>query len=216
MLDRKTTVQRSEHLRVDKFFSFMSVVIYIWTLIAPPLLFQFAKRNKKVMPHLYILNFTSNQPPPPPVFLSFSPMHPASNFPGNYCTVPNRDRDWKNANSLFKRGFRGRRRRGILNSLLTRLQKGHKIGPWRGIISGCMFFCLQVDRPITGRACKWQFTVNRSLGNVCAKYTKRKNCYTICQTVYWALWWQNDDNIKFLLTFLPRLHTQLNLSQNNK
>ena len=30
------------------------------------------------MPHLYILNFTSN---PPPVFLSFSPMHPASNFP---------------------------------------------------------------------------------------------------------------------------------------
>ena len=28
-----------------------------------------------------------------------------------------RDRDWKNANSLFKRRFRGRRRRGILNSL---------------------------------------------------------------------------------------------------
>ena len=34
------------------------------------------------MPYLYILNFTSNPPPPPPsVFLSFSPMHPASNFP---------------------------------------------------------------------------------------------------------------------------------------
>ena len=33
------------------------------------------------MPHLYILNFTSNPPPPPSVFLSFSPMHPASNFP---------------------------------------------------------------------------------------------------------------------------------------
>lgn len=75
-----------------------------------------------------------------------------------------------------------------------------------------MFFCLQVDRPITGGAYKWQFTVNRSLGNVCAKYTKRKNCYTICQTVYWALWWQNSGNIKFLLTFLPRLHTQLKLS----
>ena len=30
------------------------------------------------MPHLYILNFTST---PPSVFLSFSPMHPASNFP---------------------------------------------------------------------------------------------------------------------------------------
>ena len=30
----------------------------------------------------------------------------------------NHDRDWKNGNSLFKRSFRGRHRRGILNSLL--------------------------------------------------------------------------------------------------
>ena len=30
----------------------------------------------------------------------------------------NRDRDCKNGNSLFKRRFRGRHRRGILNSLL--------------------------------------------------------------------------------------------------
>ena len=29
-----------------------------------------------------------------------------------------RDGDWKKANSLFKRRFRGRRRRGILNNLL--------------------------------------------------------------------------------------------------
>ena len=33
----------------------------------------------------------------------------------------NRDRDWKNGNSLFKRRFRGRHRRGISNSLLFNL-----------------------------------------------------------------------------------------------
>ena len=78
MSDRKTTVHRSEHLRVYKFVSFTSVIIYIWTLIVPPLLFQFAKRNEKVMPHPYVLNFTYN---PPSVLLSFSPMPPSSNFP---------------------------------------------------------------------------------------------------------------------------------------
>ena len=36
------------------------------------------------------------------------------------------DRDWQNANSLFKRRFRGRRRRGILNSLLQQLQLSHR------------------------------------------------------------------------------------------
>ena len=72
MSDRKTTVHRSEHLRVYKFVSFTSVIIYIWTLITPPLLFQFAKRKEKVMPPLlYVLNFTCN---PPSVLLSFSPM----------------------------------------------------------------------------------------------------------------------------------------------
>ena len=30
--------------------------------------------------------------------------------------------DWKKANSLFKRRFRGRRRRGILNSLISRIE----------------------------------------------------------------------------------------------
>ena len=73
MSDRKTTVHRSEHLRVYKFASFTSVIIYIWTLIAPPLLFQFAKRNEKVMSPLYVLNFTCN---PPSVLLSFSPKPP--------------------------------------------------------------------------------------------------------------------------------------------
>ena len=34
-----------------------------------------------------------------------------------YMSWSNRDRDWKNANSLFKRRFRGRRHRGISNSL---------------------------------------------------------------------------------------------------
>ena len=34
-----------------------------------------------------------------------------------YMSWSNRDRDWKNANSLFKRRFRGRRHRGVLNSL---------------------------------------------------------------------------------------------------
>ena len=45
MTDRKTTVHRLEHLRVDKLVSFIL-----------PLLFQFAKRNEKVMPPLYVLN----------------------------------------------------------------------------------------------------------------------------------------------------------------
>ena len=73
MTDRKTTVHRSEHLRVDKFVSFIPVTIY-QTLIILPLLFQFAKRNEKVMPPpvcMYVLNFTSK---PPSVLLSFSPM----------------------------------------------------------------------------------------------------------------------------------------------
>ena len=34
-----------------------------------------------------------------------------------YMSWSNRDRDWKNANSLFKRRFRGRRHRGISNSI---------------------------------------------------------------------------------------------------
>ena len=65
----------------------MLVFLIIWTPITLPLLFQFAKRNEKVMPPLYVLNFRSN---PPSLLLSFSPM-PPSNFPpppGNYCTVP--------------------------------------------------------------------------------------------------------------------------------
>ena len=36
-----------------------------------------------------------------------------------YVSWNNHDRDWKNANSLFKGLFRGRRRRGMLNSLIT-------------------------------------------------------------------------------------------------
>ena len=36
----------------------------------------------------------------------------------NIIISSNHDRDWKNANSLFKRRFRGRSHRGILNSLL--------------------------------------------------------------------------------------------------
>ena len=91
MADRKTTVHRSEHLRVDKFVSFipMLVLIYIWTLITLPLLFQFAKTNEKVMlPPLYVLNFTSN----PPLSCCHFLLCPPSNFPtsppGSYCTVP--------------------------------------------------------------------------------------------------------------------------------
>ena len=41
----------------------------------------------------------------------------------------NRYRDWKNANSLFKRRFRGRRGRGILISLLT--SNGNIVQNWR-------------------------------------------------------------------------------------
>ena len=46
----------------------------------------------------------------------------------------NRDRDWKNANSLFKWRFRGRRRRGILNSQLYQTLQKTKItfGKLRG------------------------------------------------------------------------------------
>ena len=51
MTVRKTTVHRSEHLRVDKFVSFIPKLVFIFeSLITLPLLFQFAKRNEKVMP----------------------------------------------------------------------------------------------------------------------------------------------------------------------
>ena len=56
MTDRKTTVHRSEHLRVDKFVSFIPMFVFIFELyvITLPLHFQFAKRNKKVMlPYMY-------------------------------------------------------------------------------------------------------------------------------------------------------------------
>ena len=57
----------------------------------------------------------------------------------------NHDRDWKNPNSLVKRSFRGRRRRGILNSLITPMKVIHYLtgkeggwgrgAPWRSYLS---------------------------------------------------------------------------------
>ena len=45
----------------------------------------------------------------------------------------NHDRDWKKPNSLVKRSFRGRRRRGILNSLITPMKVIHYLtGKERG------------------------------------------------------------------------------------
>ena len=81
MTDRKTTVHGSEHLRVDRSWSicqfYSSVNIYIWTLITLPLLFQFAKRNEKVMHPPVCIKFYIQ---PPSLLLSFSPI-PPSNFP---------------------------------------------------------------------------------------------------------------------------------------
>ena len=92
MTDMKTTAHRSEHLRVDKFVSFIPVSIYISTLITLPLLFQFAKRNEKVMLPPVCIKFCIQTPS---LLLSFSPMPlPPPIFqpplPGNYCTVPKR------------------------------------------------------------------------------------------------------------------------------
>ena len=90
MTDRKTTVHRSEHLRIDKFVSFFPMLVFIFELyvITLPLLFQFAKRNEQVMLPPYVLSFTSN-PPCLVVIFSFAPH---SNLPtpppGNYFTVP--------------------------------------------------------------------------------------------------------------------------------
>ena len=70
----------------------MLVFIFELYVITFPLLFQFAKRNEKVILPLHVLNFTSN-PPPPSALLSFSPMTPTLTFqlpppPSNYFTVP--------------------------------------------------------------------------------------------------------------------------------
>ena len=188
MSGRKTTVHRSEHLRVYKFVSFTSVIIYTWTLITPSLLFQFAKRNEKVMPPcmywiLPVIPLLSCchfllcppplifQPPPPPLHVII--------FAQSLIWI-----EIERTHIHFSR------------EVFVPSPSWHQIGPWRGIIYGRAYprmyvFCLQVDRSITGGAYKWEFTVNRSLSNVCAKYTKRINCYTICQTVYWILWWEN-------------------------
>ena len=91
MTDRKTTVHRSKHLRVDKFVSFFPVLVFIFELyvITLPLLLQFAKRNEKVTLPLYVLNFTSSPPLFVVVIFSFAPH---SNFPtplpANYFTLP--------------------------------------------------------------------------------------------------------------------------------
>ena len=54
-----------------------------------PLLFQFAKKNEKVMPPACI-KFCTQPPLSLALLLSFPPMPPPppTHLPGNYCTVP--------------------------------------------------------------------------------------------------------------------------------
>ena len=78
MTDRKTTVHRLEHLRVDKFVSFIL-----------PLLFQFAKRNEKVMPPPPVcFKFTSSPPLLCCHFLLCSPLIKSSKFNSEFPLYP--------------------------------------------------------------------------------------------------------------------------------
>ena len=62
MTDRKTTVNRSEHLRVDKFVSFITILEFLFNSSNSSTTFRVCKKEWKNNGPLYVLNFTSTPP----------------------------------------------------------------------------------------------------------------------------------------------------------